>query len=341
MNELQLTYSGPRYPDRTLPLETGEIAPEGIELTVRATSSIGRLLQQLIAGETDVAELLLGEYMAHVGSGGSELVGLPVFPARRFAQRWLWVPRDSGLQGLEDLRGKRIGSAPRALGGLVWALCLLRAQAAIEPGEVTLVRGRMGGSLEPILDGVEAPAEEAPLVERLLDGELDCLLSPYPIPHGEGGDEVRLLLPDPAANERGHVRAGGAMPILTVVAIRRELYERDRWIAWSLADAFAAAKALGVERLNYLGALAVALPWLSNMLEEIDELFDGDAYPYGLERNRGALEEYARTARETGLVEVPASIDALFAPEVLAHPGVPDPTRYGVPMRGTPRGVRG
>jgi 4,5-dihydroxyphthalate decarboxylase len=340
MNELELTYSGPRYLDRTLPLETGEVAPEGIALTVRATPSIGGLLQQLIAGETDVAELLLGEYVACVGSGGSDLVGLPVFPARRFAQRWLWVARDSGMTSLEDLRGKRIGWPQRAAGGVAWALSVLRAQPGIEPDEITLVRGRMGGSLERILDGADAPGQDTPLVELLLAGEIDCVLSPYPLPEGEGAEGVRLLLPDPGASERAHVRDGGAMPILTVVALRRELYERDRWLAWSLTDAFAEAKALGAERLNYFGALAVALPWLSPMLEEVDELFDGDAYPYGLGRNRDALEGYLAISRETGLLDAPGALDDLFAPEVLAHPGVPDHTRYGVPMRGTPRGVK-
>jgi 4,5-dihydroxyphthalate decarboxylase len=289
----------------------------------------------LKSGEADLAELLLGEYVAHAVSGASDLVALPVFPVRRFAHRWLWVPSGSQLESLEELRGKRIGWPTRAAGGLAWALILLRKQVAIGPDEVEPVHGRLGGSLARILDGPDSDPADEPLVGRLLKGEIDCVLSPYPIPADDGGGEVRLLLRDAGAEERAYVLAGNAMPVLTVVALRRDIYERDRWIASSLTDAFAEAKRVGAERLNYFGALAVSLPWLSAMVEEIDSLFDGDAYPYGLERNRAALEDYLAVSHAARLLSTPVALDELFAPEVLGHPGVPETTRYGVPMRGT------
>jgi 4,5-dihydroxyphthalate decarboxylase len=332
---LRLTYQGPRYLDRTLPLETGEVKPEGIHLEVTPTQSIGGLLQKLVIGEADLAELLLGEYIAHAASGASNLIALPVFPARRFAHRWLWVSSGSELESVEDLRGKRIGWPTRASGGLAWALRLLHSTAAIGPEELELVHGRIGGSLSRILDGADEDIDGRPLVERLLNGEIDCVLSPYPIPAGEGGDKLRLLLRAPHIEERSYIRAGHAMPVLTVVALRQDVYQRDRWIAWALTDAFSEAKALGRDRLNYFGALAVSLPWLSAMLEEVDALFDGDAYPYGLARNRTALEEYLTISRAAGLLPEAPPLDDLFALEVIDHPGVPDSTRYDVPMRGT------
>lgn len=173
----------------------------------------------------------------------------------------------------------------------------------------------------------------------MLTGDIDCVVSPYPIPATDGGLGARLLLADPGAHERAYVRAGNGMPLQTVVAVRRELYERNPWIAWSMTDAFAEAKILGAHRLNYFGALAVALPWLSTQLEEIDELFGGDAFPYGLERNRDALQSYLELGVATGLIERAPDVNDLFAREVLMHPGVPDTTAYNVPMRGTRQGA--
>jgi 4,5-dihydroxyphthalate decarboxylase len=338
MSALRLTYKGSRYLDRSVALETGDVVPEGIDLDVVPVPSLGGLLDQLTAGETDVAELLLGEFVVHVAGGGDDVVGLPVFPSRRFAQRWLWVAQDSRITELAELEGRRIGFPGRAHGGIAWVIALLRATAGLDLADVELVRGRMGGGLERILDTPPEPEDPTPLVDRLRAGDIDCLLSPYPVPAQDGGDRMRLLLPNPGEHERAYVRAGRGVPLQTIVAMRRDLYEADRWIAWSLTDAFAQAKALGAERLNYLGALGVALPWLSTQLEEIDELFGGDAFPYGLERSRGALQVYLDLAVATGLIEQAPAVDELFAPEVLMHPGIPDTTAYDVPMRGTRQG---
>lgn len=331
-----MTYRGPRYLDRSVALETGEVAPEGIDLRVSATPSIGGAFQAIADGEVDLAEVLLGEYVALLGRGGTDLVGLPVFLTRRFAQRWLWVARDGDLTDLAQLKGKRLGWPSRAAGALGWVLGLLRDGASLAPGDVEFVWGRLGGGLAPILDGpppasVADDPDGATLPDRLASGDVDCVVSPYPL----ASDSVRLLLADPGAHERDHVRAGHGLPILSLVVMRRAVYEADRWTACSVVDAFAAAKALGARRLNYLGALAVGLPWLSTMLEEVDELFGGDAFPYGVSANHRLLEDYLDLAVVTRLSERRVAIDELFAAEVLAHPGVPDTTAYDVPMRGT------
>jgi 4,5-dihydroxyphthalate decarboxylase len=334
--ELALRYHGARYLDRTIALETGEAVPRGIRLEVTPTASLGGILQKLLAGEADVAELLLGEYIGHAAGESPELIALPVFPVRRFAHRWLWVTSASPLTSLGELRGKKLGWPTRARSGLTWVLALLKADAAIAPNDVELIRGRIGGNLARILDAPDADSNQPTLVERLRDGEIDCVVSPYPILTEEGASDLRPVLADPGSTERAYIRAGHPMPVVSIVALRREIYERDRWVAWNLTEAFTEAQALGRARLNYFGALAVGLPWLMPMMEEIDELFDGEAFPYGLRRNRAALVAYLAVSAEADLLPKVPALDELFAREVLEHPGVPDATRYLVPMRATP-----
>jgi 4,5-dihydroxyphthalate decarboxylase len=324
---LPLVYRGPRYFDRTVPLETGEIRPTGIALGVEAVPSIGGGIEAVRAGSADAAEVLVSDFVAGVAAGDDRVVGLPLFLARRFAHRYFFVPRDSDIHSIAELDGRRLGWP----GGGATAAAWCRALAEQAGARIEFVRGPVGGSLTRILDRDD---EGERLVDRLGGGDLDGIVTPYPVPAGEGGEGLRLVLDDPGADEREYVRAGGYFPPNTLVVLNREVYERDRWVATALVDAFAEAQALGAERLNYFGALALGLPWLSRMTEEVDELFGGQAYPYGLAPNRSGLADFARHAAELGIAGREVDPDELFAPEVADHPGVPDTTAYGVPMAG-------
>jgi hypothetical protein len=50
------------------------------------------------------------------------------------------------------------------------------------------------------------------------------------------------------------------------------------------------SKRRALARMRYGGSLAVMLPWLIDDVEEIDEVFGGDAFPYGIEANRPTLQ---------------------------------------------------
>jgi 4,5-dihydroxyphthalate decarboxylase len=333
MHPLRLTYRAPRYLDRTLALETGEVEPAGIALEYTPVTSIGGLIEAVQSGSLDMAEVLLGDYLERVAAGDERLVAIPVFPARRFAHRYLFVPTTSALDSLAALRGARIALPRRAASGAVWVRYLL-SRAGIEPEDVTMSYGRIGGTLAKRLD---LPAEDsAPsIAEQIAAGEVDCLLSPYRLPAEDGGDTLRPLLSDPATHERREICDGGIFPISNVVVLGRDMYERHPWVPCALVDAFAEAKELGRRRLNYFGALGISLPWLAAYLEEIDDLFGGDAYPYGVPANRPALEIFVAFAVRQGVASRPVAVEELFAREVLDHSGIPDPTHYDVPMRGT------
>ena len=79
-----------------------------------------------------------------------------------------------------------------------------------------------------------------------------------------------------------------------LIAIRRSLYEQHRWLATSFYKAFVEAKRRARARMRYGGSLATMLPWLLAEIEEIDAVFGGDAFPYGVEPNRPTLEALVR-----------------------------------------------
>lgn len=105
-----------------------------------------------------------------------------------------------------------------------------------------------------------------------------------------------------------------------LVVLRRDVYEQHRWMPVELVKAFVEARQVGWQRLRRLHALAVSLPWLANELAEIDELFDGDPFVYGVEPNRPVLEAMTQYSHEQGLSDRKLEVEELFAPETLEEP---------------------
>jgi len=63
-----------------------------------------------------------------------------------------------------------------------------------------------------------------------------------------------------------------------------------------------------------VGTLPYMLPWMTSDLDEIDEVFGGDAWPYGIEPNRPTLEALVRYLREQGIIASIIPIEEFFVP---------------------------
>jgi 4,5-dihydroxyphthalate decarboxylase len=66
--------------------------------------------------------------------------------------------------------------------------------------------------------------------------------------------------------------------------------------------------------MRYAGSLAYMLPWLLDEIEEIDEVFGGDAWPYGIKANRATLEALVQYMVEQHFIARPIPIEDLFVP---------------------------
>ena len=56
------------------------------------------------------------------------------------------------------------------------------------------------------------------------------------------------------------------------------------------------------------------LPWLMDEVEEIDEVFGGDPFPYGIAANRPTLEALVDTMVAQGFIAKPIPLEELFLP---------------------------
>jgi 4,5-dihydroxyphthalate decarboxylase len=66
--------------------------------------------------------------------------------------------------------------------------------------------------------------------------------------------------------------------------------------------------------MREVGALAYMTPWLADDIREMDEVFGGDAWPYGIAPNRPSLEALVAYMAEQGMIAAPIKVEDLFVP---------------------------
>jgi 4,5-dihydroxyphthalate decarboxylase len=157
--------------------------------------------------------------------------------------------------------------------------------------------------------------EDTTLSEMLADGRIDALQSPRVPSTFRPGGPVRRLFADPVAAEKEYFTATGIFPIMHVVVVRRDVYERYPWVAQTLTKALHLAKREAMANLYDSSALRFSLPWLIPGLEEARALMGEDFWSYGLEANRNALATFLRYHHEQGLSRRQYAPEELFAPE--------------------------
>ncbi|MGH7126298.1 MAG: hypothetical protein ACREFI_18125, partial [Stellaceae bacterium] len=152
------------------------------------------------------------------------------------------------------------------------------------------------------------------LVELLDAGEIAALIgASVPVSLGQR-PQIARLFPDFRAVEQEYYKRTRIFPIMHLVAMRRDTYDKNPFIATSLYDAFCKSKDRALGKMKETGALRYMLPWLGADLDEIEAVFGGDPWPYGIEANRPTLEALVQYLAEQNLIAKPIPIEQLFVP---------------------------
>jgi 4,5-dihydroxyphthalate decarboxylase len=271
--------------------------------------------------EFDVAELSASEYTSLHGAGICPFVAIPVFPSRVFRHGYVFVNTRSGIRTPKDLEGRRVGLPLYTQTAAIWARGHLQHQFGVDLSSIRWVQGAVEKAgthgaphAPPLLAPVRIEQNQsgAPLGDLLARGDIDALIgSRKPESFGRHPDVARLF-PDYRALERKLYETTKIFPIMHLIAIRRDLYERHRWIATSFYKAFVESKRRALARMRYAGSLGYMLPWLLAEIEEIDEVFGGDAWPYGIEPNRPTLRALVQYMFEQHFIAKAIPIEDLF-----------------------------
>ncbi len=323
MSRLRLVLAISDY-DHVRDLTSGAVAADGIEL-VHLDLPVEEIHFRFTQfHEWDASEMSLGKYISLLSQDDRSMVAIPVFPNRAFRHSSIYVRAGSGLSDPARLAGRRVGVPEWAQTAGIYARGFLVHQyglrlTAIEwwqagvnqPGRIEKVELRLPEGLRL------HRAPEKTLSGMLLSGEIDAVMSAHPPEPFERGDPgVVRLFGDAPAVEEAYWRTTGIFPIMHVVALRRDVYERDRWVAMSLYKAFDEARRRSVRRAFDVMASRFPVPWMADYAARWAERFGPDYWPYGLEPNRTTLEAFCRYALEQGVCHRKVTPDELFVPEV-------------------------
>lgn len=325
MSKLSLSFACGLY-DRTVPLLTKQVQPEGIDLNYM-TLDVNEVSWRMIHHEDfDVSEFSLGAYMIMLGRDDRRFVAIPVFPSRVFRHSAVFINKNAGIKTAADLKGKRIGVPDYTMTAAVWIRGFFQDDFHIRPTDVKWYCGGLDipGRKQRISFNVpkdlhlEYIGDEKTLGMMLARGEIDAVIgASVPKVFDEGCETVIRLWPDYVNEEINYYKRTGYFPIMHTIIVKRQILEQYPWVAQNLFKAFAAAKELTQKNLPSLGAPKCMVPWYTYEYERAVHLMGKDFWPYGYAPNKKILEAFARFCHEQELSDQLVDVSKAFAQSTL------------------------
>ncbi|HEY1504916.1 MAG TPA: hypothetical protein VGF92_11495 [Stellaceae bacterium] len=318
--------------DRTRALADGSVQPDGIELEYRSAPQVGAIMERTMKGEFDVSELGITYYLRSLEQPDPPFVAIPVFPNRLFRHGAIFINKESGIQEPRDLIGRKVGELHRyGHDAGIWAKGPLHEDYGVAADSMSYYVGeletpsRSADWAVPVhppgvtISGIRAGQT---LDQMLLDGEIDALFSAWLPPSMRAGSpKIGRLFEDFETVERDYFARTKVFPIMHTVVIKRSVYRENPWVARAVMDAFEKAKQ-AAQNTYRAGSIffspALMIPWAAALQERNRRLMGDDFWPYGIERNRQALETCLRYNRQQRLLARDWKLEELFAPETLS-----------------------
>lgn len=272
-------------------LKDGRVEPAGFSFAFEEVSPVTRAFRIMCRELAyDVTEMAATTYLA-AREAGKPFTALPVFLTRGLHHGAIRAREPGDPRALE---GKRVGvNRGYTVTTGLWARGILASEYGVDLDRVTWVRSddEHVAEYEPPAN-VEDLAPGTELAEAVLAGELAAVV---------GAVEHPGLVPLLADADEAAVRfveRHGNWPVNHLLVVRDDRLE----LAAAIYDAFERAKTLYVESGELEPAHA-----------RIADLLGGDPFPYGVEPNRGMLEQLIDHAVAQKIVRRRPSVDQLFA----------------------------
>ena len=331
-NKLDITMAGYDY-DRVKALIDGSVEVENCNTSFEV-SSVGEMNTHIFTGPQTraVTEVGLHPFMlAYDNDGFRDYTLIPVFPLRTFRHKSIYIRTDRGIKKPEDLRGKRIATPGYSSSSLVWIRGIVQDEYGLTPKDVHWViaandsAGKVSGGpskqenvVPKGLTTSMGPAgkDESDLLES---GEVDALFhAAVPRAYTEGHPKVARLFPNSRATEQAYYSKTGIFPMMHVVAIKKDVVEKNPWLIEAVFNAYSQAKQSAYDYLTKSAWYKTTLPWVSQELEDTRALMGKNFWTYGLmESNRKTLDTFFRYSYEQGLCSRTLTIEELFHPSSL------------------------
>jgi 4,5-dihydroxyphthalate decarboxylase len=302
--------------DRHRPLVDGRVKAKGLALKTN-TAWIGDFCTRPVYEDYDAAEMSFSWYVA-ARDRGEPCIALPVFPLRMAVWAYLFVRADSNITKPSDLIGKRIGAQGYRYTVNLWLRGIFKEHYGFAPEQATWVTNETEGAgyVIPKNVKVEIRKDKSP-EEKLKGGDVDAIWCTSVTPAFQNGEKwVRRLFPDTQGEMQRFVKRTDVMPTTHTLVMKKELAEREPWIAQSLFHAFVDAQKAADEmlqddpkRYSYLDSVFIQ--------EQQNAAYGASPYQHGLKANRKIVETFVRYAHDQGYISRRIPVEELFVPGLL------------------------
>ncbi|HEX7226438.1 MAG TPA: PhnD/SsuA/transferrin family substrate-binding protein [Candidatus Binatia bacterium] len=316
--------------DGTLPILRGQMQVPGFDLRITENSDVANMFAGMFKGQYDVGEMSLGELIYYTSRAKADFIGIPVFPSRMFRHGFIFCRRSSGVNKPGDLSGKSIGFLRWVQTAAIWMRGMLVDEYHVSPAATrwyiasmhhwddadpsASVEPRDGSIIHPIQSAGKNASERA--CRALFDGEIDALgVTESQLPMLLANDAVDRLFADPRQVEVSYFQRTRILPIMHVVALRKDLADQHPELPQKLFRLYSDAKRWAQRWRRTIPSLVEA--WPNQYLSEEGKIFKTDPWAYGLEANRHVLTKFLAYCYEQGVSAKSIAPDQLFCPSTL------------------------
>ena len=336
MADVKLSFAMTAY-DRMLPLISGEVKPDGIELEYQGMpGAVPRVFyEQIKFHRYDVSEMSMSSFL-RMRPVNFPYRMLPVFHNRAFSYTNIFIRSSSGARQdhPEDLKGKNIGIGDYQQSIGLWSRGIFEMEWGVKPEDMIWHQERgehfshTGASAEvglSIPEEVELHYAKENFATMYLAGTLDAsnglgASAGSGIDRRGAGDartnpDVVPLFSDRKAEGIRFFQKHGVYPPHHVTVVRESVLEEHPWVAVSLMEAFNQSKALAAQRLRALPPTMMVFGQM--YLAEVDEVFGPDPFAYGIAANAKAFDMAQSFSLAQGLTTQKQSWDEIFPQEIM------------------------
>lgn len=312
MAKLKLTIAFDKY-DYLEPLRSGEVQAQGIDLNLLTVESGIRHERMFHYGEYDGCEFSMSSYLVARGRGFDWLQAIPFFPRRMWGHKFCFIRAGSGIEKPADLKGGRIGLRSYENTLALVTKGMLMNSYDLDVADVTwvIVNKETVGLKLPTHIKVEFVEGRRKLEDLLVEGEVDAEVEPdLPQRWIRGEGTVERLFPEFVEEEKAYFKRTGIYPIMHPVVIKKEILDRDPWVATSLYEALMASRKAYNDFMEQPHRLSFA--WARSYFEEERKFFGKDPFYQGFKENYNDVENLIKFAGQQGMLERALTVEELF-----------------------------
>src|SRR5262249_11173202 len=258
--------------------------------------------------EFDVCEMAITTYLT-ARAYGEPFTALPVFVMRQFHHSPVVYNVKSGVAAPKDLEGQKVGVRAYTVTTGVWARGILATGYGVDLGKVTwvVVDEEHVQEYKKPSNVIERPG--ANLAQMLAAGELAAAIGVGAV----DSPDVKALIPNAADAEAAWYRKTGIYPLNHTVVVKDSLLRGDATPAPTLFNAFKDAKAIFLRELTSGAELSGDARALARRRSVVGD----DPLPYGLARNRRAMEAVIQFAHDQNILPRRVKPEEMFARNTL------------------------